>query len=103
VQWHLKPGPSLFPRDRRGCSGGIYAYPGGGVLRAQFGQDLRIGGGFDKRIVAKGPEVVKTELDRLAPVIREGGFVPGVDHSVPADVSWDYYRRYLDLLVKVTA
>jgi hypothetical protein len=31
---------------------------------------------------------------------REGGFVPGIDHSVPADVSWDDYRRYLDLLIK---
>jgi uroporphyrinogen decarboxylase len=70
------------------------------ALRAQFGRDLRIGGGFDKRIVAKGPEAVKAELDRLAPVIREGGFVPGVDHSVPADVSWDNYRAYLDLLAK---
>ncbi len=67
-------------------------------LRHQFGRDLRIGGGFDKRIVAEGPEAVKLELKRLAPVIREGGFVPGIDHSVPADVSWDNYRSYIDLI-----
>ena len=70
------------------------------ALRKQFGRDLRIGGGFDKRIVAQGPEAVKRELERLAPVIREGGFVPGVDHSVPADVSWDNYRCYIDLITK---
>ena len=70
------------------------------ALRAQFGRDLRIGGGFDKRIVAKGPKAVEAELRRLAPVIREGGFVPGIDHSIPADVSWDNYRAYLDLLIK---
>jgi hypothetical protein len=58
------------------------------------------GGGFDKRIVAAGPAAVKAELARLAPVIREGGFVCGVDHSVPADVSWDNYRRYIDLITK---
>ena len=68
------------------------------ALRAQFGRALRIGGGFDKRIVANGAEAVRRELARLAPVIREGGFVPGIDHSVPADVSWDDYRRYLDLM-----
>jgi uroporphyrinogen decarboxylase len=69
------------------------------ALRAQFGRELRIGGGVDKRIVAAGPEAVMAELARLAPEIREGGFVPGIDHSVPADVSWDHYRAYLDLLL----
>lgn len=71
------------------------------ALRGAFGRDLRLAGGVDKRIVAQGPEAVRAELERLAPVIREGGFVPGVDHSVPADVSWDNYRRYLDLLLAV--
>ncbi len=32
------------------------------ALRAQFGRELRIGGGFDKRIVAAGPAAVKAEL-----------------------------------------
>jgi uroporphyrinogen decarboxylase len=72
------------------------------TLRAAFGRELRIGGGFDKRIVARGPEAVRTELDRLAPVIREGGFVPGIDHSVSADISWDNYRAYLDILADAT-
>ncbi len=69
-------------------------------LRKQFGRELRIGGGFDKRIVAAGSDAVRKELKRLAPVIQEGGFVPGVDHSVPADISWDNYRRYIDMIVK---
>jgi hypothetical protein len=70
------------------------------ALRAQFGRDLRIVGGFDKRIVSMGPKAIEAELARLAPVIREGGFVPGIDHFIPADVSWDNYRAYLDLLIK---
>ncbi len=69
-------------------------------LRHQFGRDLRIGGGFDKRIVSAGPQAVAKELARLAPVIREGGYIPGIDHSIPADVSWDNYRRYLDQMIK---
>ena len=70
------------------------------ALRRQFGRDLRMGGGFDKRIVARGPEAVRHEFARLAPVIREGGYVPGIDHSISADVSWDNYRCYLDLLIR---
>jgi heterodisulfide reductase subunit A-like polyferredoxin len=65
-----------------------------------LGGTMTVGVGFDKRIVAAGPAAVKAEIARLAPVIREGGFVPGIDHSVPADVSWDNYRAYLDLLIK---
>jgi len=30
----------------------------------------------------------------------EGGFVSGIDHSVPADVSWDHNRWYLELLAE---
>lgn len=53
------------------------------ALRAQFGRDLRIGGGFDKRIVAAGPAAVKAELARLAPVIREGGACRGSTTQSP--------------------
>ncbi len=73
------------------------------ALRKQFGKELRIGGGFDKRIVAKGPKAVKVELERLKPLINEGGFIPGIDHSVSADISWDDYRSYLDLIIEYTA
>ena len=73
------------------------------ALRRRFGRDLRMGGGFDKRIVAHGPDAVRHEFARLAPVIREGGYVPGIDHSVPADVSWDNYRHYVDQLVRAVA
>lgn len=72
------------------------------ALRRQFGRDLRMGGGFDKRIVSRGPDAVRQELARLSPVFCEGGFVPGIDHSVPADVSWDHYRAYIDLLISMT-
>jgi hypothetical protein len=59
-----------------------------------------MGGGFDKRIVSAGPDAVKRELERLSPLIREGGLILGIDHSVPADVSWDNYRHYIDAIVK---
>jgi len=71
------------------------------ALRRQFGRDLRIGGGFDKRIVAAGPEAITQEFARLEPVIRDGGFVPGIDHTISADISYDNYRFYLDALIAI--
>ncbi len=65
-------------------------------LRKQYGRALRFIGGVDKRAVAKGPDAIRAELDRLRPVVREGGFIPAIDHSVAADISWDNYRYYVD-------
>ncbi len=67
-------------------------------LRRAFGRDLRLIGGFDKRIVAQGPAAIDAEFARLRPLIETGGFVPAIDHSVSADISWDNYRYYLDAL-----
>ena len=72
-------------------------------LRQRFGRALRMGGGVDKREVAKGPQAIDAEIARLLPVIREGGFIPGIDHSIPGDVSWDNYRYYVDAIRKAVA
>lgn len=66
------------------------------ALRQTFGRELRLVGGFDKRLVAQGKSAIDAEFARLRPLIVEGGFLPAIDHSVPADVSWDNYRHYLD-------
>jgi len=65
-------------------------------LRKTFGRNLRLIGGFDKRIVAAGKEAIEAEFLRLRPVIDEGGFLPAIDHSVSSDISWDNYRHFLD-------
>lgn len=67
-------------------------------LREEFGRDLRIIGGIDKRQIAKGPEAIDAEIERNVPLIREGGFVPGIDHSVSSDISFENYRYFLERL-----
>lgn len=67
-------------------------------LRRRFGRDLRMIGGVDKREVAKGRKAIDAELARLKPLIDEGGFVPAIDHSVSADISYADYRYFLDRL-----
>ena len=69
-------------------------------LRKQFGKVIRPIGGFDKRIVAQGKKAIDAEIARLKPLIDEGGFLPAIDHSVSADISFDNYRHFLDAIRK---
>jgi uroporphyrinogen decarboxylase len=55
-------------------------------------------GGFDKRILAGPKAGIRRELARLAPVIEEGGYLPGCDHGVPHDVPLENYAYLVDLL-----
>ena len=65
--------------------------------RKRFGRDLRIIGGFDKRILAESKRAIEREVDRLTPMVEEGGFIPTCDHKVPPDVALEHYRYYLEL------
>ena len=65
--------------------------------RKRFGKSLRIWGGVDKRILAKGPDAIRRHLAEFIPLIEEGGFIPTVDHTVPPDISWDNFQHYMDL------
>jgi hypothetical protein len=47
--------------------------------------------------LAAGKEAIRKEIARIAPVVREGGWIPHLDHRVPPDVSLEDYRCYLAL------
>ncbi|NLE75433.1 MAG: hypothetical protein GX605_01610 [Chloroflexi bacterium] len=64
------------------------------ILRERY-PDLVLMGGVDKRALAAGPAAIDRELERLAPVVERGGFLPMVDHLVPPDVSLENYLYYL--------
>lgn len=66
------------------------------VLRAAFGKRIRLWGGVDKHAVAAGRAAIDAELERLRPVVEEGGYIPGFDHRVPADIRLEDYKYYLD-------
>ena len=68
------------------------------AVRREYGRDLRLWYGIDKRALAKGPEAIDAELARVAPLVRDGGYVPGTDHSLPPDVSFANYCYYMDKL-----
>ena len=46
--------------------------------------------------MAAGRDSIDAELMRLQPYVEQGGFIPGFDHRVPADMPLDLYTYYLD-------
>jgi len=57
--------------------------------------NLVMTGGFDKRILAKGPAAIDAEIERIFPVMRaRGGYIPTCDHGVPEEVSYKSYLHY---------
>jgi uroporphyrinogen decarboxylase len=71
-------------------------------FRKMFGRDMAYRGGVDKREMAKGGRFIEAEIERLMPVIQDGGFIPGCDHGVPHDVSWPNFVYYTKLLAGAT-
>jgi hypothetical protein len=65
-------------------------------LRKQYGKELLLMGGFDKRILARGKDAIEAGVRRLAPLVEEGGFIGFCDHRVPPDVPLENYLHYLD-------
>ena len=73
-----------------------------GKLREQYGQEIVMWGNVDKRALVKGKDAIDVEMDRLAPVVEKGGFIPLVDHGVPEDISYENYCYYLKRRKEIT-
>jgi uroporphyrinogen-III decarboxylase len=71
-------------------------------LRQQFPHLLMVGH-FDKMTMNRGEAAMRTEFERLVPLMKTGGFIPSVDHQTPPGVSLEQYRVYLKLLNEYTA
>jgi uroporphyrinogen decarboxylase len=67
------------------------------ALREQYGKEVLLFGGVNKRALARGKEAIRRELERIFPVVQQGGWIPHVDHRVPPDVTLDDYLYYLKL------
>ncbi len=70
-------------------------------LRTSFPELLMVGH-FDKMTMPHGQAAMRAEFERLAPLMRRGGFIPSVDHQTPPGVSLARYHDYLRLLEEFT-
>jgi uroporphyrinogen decarboxylase len=53
---------------------------------------LGIMGGLDKRALALGRREIDAEVARAAEMGKHGRYVPGFDHLIPPDVSWENFK-----------
>ena len=43
---------------------------------------------------------MKAEVNRIAPLVEKGGYIPELDHSIPPDVSWPGYCEFINYFKK---
>ena len=66
-------------------------------LREKYPKFLFLGH-YDKMVMSKGEDAMRAEFERLLPVMKQGGFIPSVDHQTPPGVSLENYKIYVKLL-----
>ncbi len=74
------------------------------AYRRQYGKELLLMGGIDKRVLRDGcsKEGIEKEVrSKVEPLVAEGGFSPMVDHAVPPDVPFENFRYYMDLINEI--
>jgi uroporphyrinogen decarboxylase len=64
--------------------------------RREFGKDLRMRGAIAKAPLVAGGKAIDRELDRVKPLLEQGGYIPHLDHLVPPDIPYRNYREYLE-------
>ncbi|MBC7317116.1 MAG: hypothetical protein H5T70_11900, partial [Chloroflexi bacterium] len=65
------------------------------ALKAQYGDRMAFWGGLDARLYEE-PEAMWAEMERIIPVMKEGGgYIAGTDHSVPDTVSLAVFREFV--------
>ncbi|MBQ9063103.1 MAG: hypothetical protein IJ121_09830 [Eubacterium sp.] len=64
---------------------------------------LKFFGGFNKLSIIDGPEAIEAELERLTPVIQQGGCIICTDHQAAPDTTLENYRYYVRRLKETVA
>jgi len=66
-------------------------------LRRAYGKRVQLIGGIDKRVLARGREATRAEVEyKLSQLIPESGYLPSIDHAVPPEAPLDSFRWYVD-------
>jgi uroporphyrinogen-III decarboxylase len=68
------------------------------VKTRQAYPNLKFIGAFNKLEIAKGKEAIDREFERILPVIKQGGYIPGSDHQVAPSTHIDDYKYYISKL-----
>jgi uroporphyrinogen-III decarboxylase len=73
------------------------------IFRNKYGKNLAIIGGVDKRLLENDGNAIDIEIsEKVIPVLKSGGYIPCLDHTVPPNVSLGNFQQFLDLIRKKT-
>jgi hypothetical protein len=74
------------------------------VVRKTYGRDLAIMGGIDKRCLSIGGTRLGDELiQKIPPLLAQGGYIPCIDHTAPPDISLLQFRDYLQKVRRISS
>jgi len=79
----------MFPLE---VTAGVDPY----AWRKEFGKELRLKGAIGKQPLVQGGAAIDKELERIRPLMEQGGVIPHLDHLVPPDISYKNYCYYLE-------
>ena len=65
------------------------------AVQAKYGRRLLWTGGIHKSRLAGGDAAIVAELNRVKPALERGGYLPMLDHNIPAEISLPNYLLYL--------
>ena len=86
----------LYPLEQ--CNEGMHPK----AIRREYGHDLLLWGGIDKRALTKGKREIEQELfAKLPGLLEDGGYIPQLDHLAPPDISYENWLYYLELKRKL--
>lgn len=72
-------------------------------IRQEFGRELRLIGGIDLDALRRDKDTIRREIEeKVPPLVADGGYVPLADGRIRADVPFENYVYYRELLQKVT-
>lgn len=69
-------------------------------IRRRFPR-LVIFGGLNKLALARGRREIDAELEKVAPMLEAGGYIPSLDHAAPPDIPFQNFRYYIQRIRKI--
>ena len=72
-------------------------------LRRDFGKELRLIGGIDLDTLRGGERAIRCEIEEKVPALIEaGGYIPLADGRIRADIPFESYVYYRQLIQEMT-
>jgi hypothetical protein len=74
------------------------------AVRQRYGKRVIIEGGLDKRVLAMDFAAIRDEVESTVPLLlRDGGYIPAIDHNVPPDVPLKNFEFFLHCVREIGA